>query len=395
MNKFQELDKTYHFNNYGRFPITMSHGKGCSLWDTEGNEYLDGLAGIGVCSLGHSHPDITKTICEQANKIMHVSNFFTTEPNAMLSELICKLSGMDRVFFCNSGAEAIEGAVKIARKYNFMNGRENCEVISLENAFHGRTLATITMGKKKYQEGFGPLPTGFNKANFNDFEDLKSKINDKTGAIIIEPIQGEGGVYVADVEYLKQVRELCDKNNMLLIFDEVQCGVGRAGYLYAFQEYSVKPDILCSAKGIAAGFPMGAVMASQKVANCIEPGNHGTTFGGNPLACAVALTTLQIISNNNFLDEIKDKSQYFISRLNKELSQFKEFVEVRGKGLIIGVQLNIPSRPVVLKMLEKGVIVNSTADSVIRILPPLIISKAEIDRIVEVLIISLKETLTN
>jgi acetylornithine/succinyldiaminopimelate/putrescine aminotransferase len=182
---------------------------------------------------------------------------------------------------------------------------------------------------------------------------------------------------------------------MLLIFDEVQCGVGRAGYLYAFQEFGIKPDILCSAKGIAAGFPMGAVMASQKVANCIEPGNHGTTFGGNPLACAVALTTLQIISNNNFLDEIKDKSQYFISRLNKELSQFKEFVEVRGKGLIIGVQLNIPSRPVVLKMLEKGVIVNSTADSVIRILPPLIISKAEIDRIVEVLIISLKETLTN
>lgn len=392
MNKFQEIDNQYHFNTYARFPITMSHGKACTLWDIDGKEYLDGLAGIGVCSLGHSHPEIVKTICEQASKIMHVSNFFTTEPNALLTKFICEASGMDRAFFCNSGAEATEGAVKIARKYNSLNGREDCEVISMENSFHGRTLATITMGKKKYQEGFGPLPTGFVKANFNDIEDLKSKFSPKTGAIILEPIQGEGGVVVADFEYMKQVRELCDKHNILLIADEVQSGIGRTGYFFAFQEYNIKPDIVCSAKGIASGFPMGAILASEKVASCISAGNHGTTFGGNPLACAVSLTTLKIINNPDFLKEVREKGQYFKNKLENALKDFKEFNSIRAMGLMLGVQLNIPSRPIVLKMLEKGVIVNSTADSVIRILPPLIISYQEIDRIVDTLIDSLKES---
>jgi len=322
---------------------------------------------------------------------MHVSNFFTTEPLALVSKLICQKSGMDKVFFCNSGAEATEGAVKVARKYNSMNGKKACDIISMENSFHGRTIATIAMGKKKYQEGFEPMPTGFIKAELNNIEDLKSKITPNAGAIIIETIQGEGGIRVADVNYLQEARRICDENDILLIADEVQCGIGRTGYFYAYQEYNIKPDLVCSAKGIAAGFPMGAVLATDKVAACIEPGNHGTTFGGNPLACAVSLTTLNIVGQNEFLEEVKEKGKYFIEKLQNSLNNFSVFEEVRGTGLMIGVQLNIPSKPVVLKMLEKGVIVNSTSDTVIRIVPPLIITKSEIDTIVDTLVETLKE----
>ncbi len=391
MDKFQELDKKYHFNNYGRYPITLSHGKGSRLWDIEGKEYIDGLSGIAVCSLGHSHPKIVDAITAQANKLMHVSNFFVTQPLAEVSKLICELSGMDKVFFCNSGAEATEGAVKVARKYNNMNGRKSCDIISMENSFHGRTIATIAMGKKKYQEGFEPMPSGFLKANLNDIEDLKSKITPNTGAIIIETIQGEGGIFVADLEYLKQVRQLCDEHNILLIADEVQCGISRTGYFYAYQEYGIQPDIVCSAKGIAAGFPMGAVLATDKVAACIEPGNHGTTFGGNPLACAVSLATLDIVGKQDFLDSVKEKGEYFKNKLEENLKQFPIFQGIRGNGLMIGVQMSIPTRPIVLKMLEKGAIVNATADTVIRIVPPLIIEKEEIEKIIEILVESIKE----
>lgn len=391
MDRFQELDKKYHFNNYGRYPVTMSHGKGSRLWDINGKEYIDGLSGIAVCSLGHAHPDIIEAISKQAAKLMHVSNFFVTEPLAELSQMICELSGMDKVFFCNSGAEATEGAVKVARKFNNINGKKACDIISMENSFHGRTIATIAMGKKKYQEGFEPLPSGFLKANLNDIEDLKSKITPNTGAIIIETIQGEGGVIVADLEYLKQVRILCDENNILLIADEVQCGIGRTGYFYAFQEYGIKPDLVCSAKGVAAGFPMGAVLATAKVAACIEPGNHGTTFGGNPLACATSLATLNIVSKKEFLNEVVEKGNYFRKELNDKLKDFHIFKEVRGKGLMIGVQMTEATRPIVVKMLEKGAIVNSTADTVIRIVPPLIITKEEIDIIIEKLVESIKD----
>ncbi len=391
MDKFQELDKEYHFNLYGRYPITMSHGKGSRLWDVDGKEYVDGLSGIAVCSLGHSHPKVVDAITKQASKLMHVSNFFVTEPLAELSKAICEFSGMDKVFFCNSGAEATEGAVKVARKYNSLNGKKGCDIISMENSFHGRTIATIAMGKKKYQEGFAPMPSGFIKSNLNDIEDLKSKITSNTGAIIIETIQGEGGVIVAELEYLKAVRKLCDENNILLIADEVQCGVGRTGYFYAFQEYGIKPDIVCSAKGVAAGFPMGAVLATKKVAASMEPGNHGTTFGGNPLACATSLATLNIVSQKEFLNEVIEKGNYFKNELNEKLKKFPIFKEVRGKGLMIGVEFTELTRPIVMKMLDKGVIVNATADTVIRIVPPLIITIEEIDIIVEKLVESIKE----
>jgi acetylornithine/N-succinyldiaminopimelate aminotransferase len=391
MDKFQELDKKYHFNNYARFPITLSHGKGSKLWDINCKEYIDGLSGIAVCSLGHSHPSVVEAITNQANKIMHVSNFFVTEPLAEVSKLICELSGMDKVFFCNSGAEATEGAVKVARKYNHSIGRKECDIISMENSFHGRTIATIAMGKVKYQEGFAPIPSGFIKANLNDIDDLKKKITPKTGAIIIETIQGEGGIYVADIEYLKEVRRICDEQNILLIADEVQCGISRTGYFYAYQEYGIKPDLVCSAKGIAAGFPMGAVLATEKVANCIEPGNHGTTFGGNPLACAVSLATLKIVGQQDFLNSVKEKGMYFKNKLEENLKPLPNFKEVRGNGLMLGVQFKIPTRPIVLKMLEKGAIVNSTGDTIIRIVPPLVIEFDEIDKIIEILVESLNE----
>jgi acetylornithine/N-succinyldiaminopimelate aminotransferase len=391
MNKYQELDKNYHFPLYGRYPITLEKGEGSKVWDTEGNEYLDALSGIAVNSLGYNHPAVVGAISEQASKLMHVSNFFSTPSLSELCEFFCKTTGMDKVFFCNSGAEATEGAVKVARKYNFTKGNENCEIISMENSFHGRTIATIAMGKAKYQEGFHPMPEGFKKAKLNDIEDLKSKITDKTGGIIIETIQGEGGIHLAEKEYLQEVRKICDEHNILLILDEVQCGIGRTGHFFAYEFAGIKPDIVCTAKGIAAGFPMGAVAATDEVAMAMEPGNHGTTFGGNPLASSVSLATLKTVSEPSFLKNVKENGEYFLDKLNQEIGN-KEIVKaIRGRGLMIGVELKKPTKPVVLKMLEKKVIANAAADVVVRIVPPLIFTREEIDRVVRVLKESIEE----
>lgn len=391
MNKYQELDNKYHFPLYGRYPITLERGEGSKVWDVEGKEYLDALSGIAVNSLGYSHPIITKTIEEQSKKLMHVSNYFTTPELSNLSEIFCKTTGMDKVFFCNSGAEATEGAVKVARKYNHVNGKPACDIISMENSFHGRTIATIAMGKPKYQEGFAPMPKGFVKSKLNDIEDLKSKITSNTGAIIIETIQGEGGIHLANKSYLKKVRELCNEHKILLILDEVQCGIGRTGYFFAYEFADIKPDIVCTAKGIAAGFPMGAVAASEKVANAMQPGNHGTTFGGGPLASAVAYTTIKTITSGNFLDTVKENGRYFLEQLNEKLADLDIVQEIRGRGLMIGVELKKESKPVVMDMLNKGVIVNAASDVVIRIVPPLIFTRKEIDIVVNILRDSLKE----
>lgn len=391
MKKYQELDKEYHFPLYGRFPITLERGKGCKVWDTDDIEYLDALSGIAVNSLGYSHPNVLKAIKDQASKLIHVSNFFSTPSLSELCEFFCKTTGMDKVFFCNSGAEATEGAVKVARKYNFKKGKNNCEIISMENSFHGRTIATIAMGKPKYQEGFHPMPEGFKKAKLNDLEDLKSKINENTGAVIIETIQGEGGIHLAEKEYLQEVRKICDEHNILLILDEVQCGIGRTGHFFAYEFAGIKPDIVCTAKGIASGFPMGAVAATEDVAMAMEPGNHGTTFGGNPLGSSVALATLKTITEGDFLDLVKHKGEFFLERLQNAVGEHPKVKEIRGRGLMIGVELSESSKPVVMKMLEKRVIANAAADVVIRIVPPLIISKDEIDIVVDKLKESLEE----
>ncbi|MDC1067898.1 aspartate aminotransferase family protein [Candidatus Kapabacteria bacterium] len=391
MNKYQKLDYEYHFPLYNRYPITLERGEGSNVWDTDGNKYLDALSGIAVNSLGHNHPSIIKAIVDQAPKMMHASNFFSTPQLAELSELFCKTTNMDKVFFCNSGAEATEGAVKVARKYQYKNGKENCDIISMENSFHGRTIATIAMGKEKYQEGFHPMPNGFVKAKLNDIEDLRSKINNKTGAIIIETIQGEGGVQLADINYLKEVRSICTEHDILLILDEVQCGIGRTGFFFAYEIADIRPDIVCTAKGIAAGFPMGAVAAIEKVASAMQPGNHGTTFGGGPLASAVAIATINEITSGNFLATVKENGEYFLKKLNTEIGSNPFVKNIRGRGLMVGVELSKDSKPVVLKMLDKKVIANSTSDVVVRIVPPLIFTKNDIDKVVEVLKQSINE----
>lgn len=384
-NTYDTLDKLYHFPIYGRYPITLEKGKGSTVWDIDGNEYLDAMAGIAVNSLGYKHPEVTKAIKKQVDKLMHISNYFTSVPLVELEQLLSNVTGMDRMFFVNSGAEATEGAVKVARRYNHSIGRSNPEIITMENAFHGRTLATIAMGKEKYQKGFGPIPTGFVNAKLNDINDLQSKINEKTGAIIIETIQGEGGIQIASKEYLRAVRELCNIKNILMIMDEVQAGVGRTGHFFAYEYAGIQPDIVCTAKGIAAGFPMGAVFASNKIASSFEPGSHGTTFGGGPLACSASIATINTMMKKGFLENIREKGEYLSNLLEKKLGKNSHVKEIRGVGLMYGVELDFLAKPVILDMLENGVISNATADTVIRIVPPLVITKKEIGKLVRVM----------
>lgn len=389
MSEVIELENNYHFQIYNRYPVVLEKGEGSKVWDENGKEYIDALGGIAVNSLGYSHPEVLKTLNAQSQKLMHTSNFFYTKANSELAKKLSELSGMDKAFFVNSGAEATEGAIKLARYFNFKKGKPESEIISLENSFHGRTIGTIAIGQKKYQEGFGPFPGANKKAMINDVDSFIRAIGPRTGAVIIETIQGEGGVTVAEAEYLQQVQKICKERDILLIMDEVQSGNARTGELYAYQYSGIEPDIMCTAKGLAAGFPIGAVAAKEHVASVLEYGKHGSTFGGNPLACAIANTTLDIISKREFLDSVKEKGNYMLTSLKEKLSDHPKVKDIRGLGLMIGVDLNEESRPTALKMLENGVIVSATAQTVIRIVPPLIIEKDEMDKVIEVLIQSL------
>lgn len=383
-----EKDQEYYLQTFKRYPIAFEKGEGCTLWDVEGKQYLDALAGIAVCNLGHCHPAVTEAIRKQAGELVHISNFFVSKPQVKLSQQLCELSKMDRVFFTNSGAESVEGAIKLARKYGQTKGKAG-EVIAMKNSFHGRTLATIAMGKKAMQEGFGPMPEGFQQIEFNDLEAVKNTVTDNTAAIILEPVQGEGGIHVAEHEYLKQLRSFCDERNIVLIFDEIQCGVGRTGKLFAKEHFGVEPDIMTLAKGLGGGMPIGAILCKQHIDDAINYGDHGTTFGGNPLACAASLAVLNLVKNDDFLNEVKDKGAYFKEQLIKR--NIKELEDIRGLGLMLGVVFNFETKPLVAKMLDNGVIANATAGNVLRIVPPLIISKAEIDQVVDVIVKSLKE----
>jgi acetylornithine/N-succinyldiaminopimelate aminotransferase len=385
----RKADK-YHFDLYGRYPIALVKGKGSKVWDDERNEYIDALAGIAVNSLGHCHPRIVKAIQKQSGKLMHVSNFYYNEPQSNLAEKLVDLSGLDRAFFCNSGAEAVEGAIKLARKYSNDRGKTGV-ILSMENSFHGRTLGTIAMGKDKYQTGFQPIPAGFKRVPFNDSKALEANVNENTVGIILEPIQGEGGIIEITEEYLKTARRLCDEFNIPLIYDEVQCGIGRTGKMFAFQHYGIKPDILALAKALGSGFPIGAVVAKENVASAFEHGNHGTTFGGNPLACAVALETLDIIDDENVCDMARVRGNYLMTRMRDLSQNWNAIKEVRGKGLMIGIELAFPGGPVVTEMMKRGVLSNCASNNVIRLVPPLIITKEEIDTVVDVLVESIKE----
>ncbi len=386
---FQEIDKNNYLQTFKRFPLTLDYGERSHIWDVEGKEYIDMLAGIAVNSLGYGHPKVVKAIQDQAAKMTHISNFFLSKPQALLSQKLTKLSGLERVFFSNSGAESVEGAIKIARKYAHSLGRGG-EVISFSGSFHGRTLATIAAtGKEKMMKGFDPIPKGFKQVPFNDIDAVKKIADKNTAAVIVEPIQGEGGINVAGNQFLQQLREFCDQEKIVLIFDEIQCGIGRTGKLFAKEHYDVQPDIMTLAKALGGGTPMGAILSNEKVSSAIEFGDHGTTFGGNPLVCAAALATLEAIEEDNLLEEAEKKGQWLSSEI--EALQEPSVKEIRGKGLMIGVEFDFETKPLVMKMLEHGVIANATAGNVLRLVPPLNIDYGDLEKVVEILNQSINE----
>lgn len=388
-NKYLELDKRHYLQTFVRYPVTLDYGNGSHVWDVEGKEYIDALAGIAVNVLGHNHTKLVKAIQEQVSKLIHISNFYLSKPQVELSEKLVKLSGLERVFFSNSGAESVEGAMKIARKYAHSIGRGG-EIISFKGAFHGRTLATIAAtGKKQMQQGFEPIPAGFKSIPFNDINAAKEIASNETAAFIIEPIQGEGGINLANEDFIKELRSFCDEQNIVLIFDEIQCGIGRTGKMFAHEHFGVKPDIMTLAKALGGGVPMGAILSNEKVSSAIEFGDHGTTFGGNPLACAAGLAVLEVIEDEDFLTQASEKEQWLKNKITAlNLPGFKE---IRGKGLMIGIEFDFETKPLVAKMLEKGVLANATADKVLRFVPALNIKTQDLEKIIEVLIESIEE----
>ena len=385
-----KVDQQYYLPTFRRFPLAFHRGAGARLWDVEGREYIDALAGIAVCNLGHCHPKVVKAIREQAERLMHISNFFVSKPQVMLSKKLVELSGLDRVFFSNSGAESVEGAIKIARKYAHSNGRGG-GIISMKNSFHGRTLATIATGKERMQRGFGPMPSGFHKVPFNDIEAIREATSEDIAAIILEPVQGEGGINVAKPCYLRALRELCDRENIVLIFDEIQCGVARTGEYFAKCHYEVQPDIMTLAKGLGNGLPVGAILSNEKVSGAIEFGDHGTTFGGNPMACAAGLATLEAIDEEGLLRQTARKGFWLKEMLEEKIGRHPGLKQIRGLGLMIGVEFDFETKPLVLKMMEHGVLANATAGNVLRLVPPLVITFGELERVVDVIAESLKE----
>lgn len=386
----QELAHRYHVDLYGRYPITLTEGKGVYVKDSQGNTYLDALAGIAVNSVGHCHPRVVEAIQQQAAKLIHISNFYYSEPQSKLAKKLVEVSGLDKTFFCNSGAESVEGSIKLARKYGHIRNKTG-KIISMKNCFHGRTLGTIAMGKRKYQKGFTPLPEGFEQVPVNDIEALASKADDQTIAIILEPIQGEGGIHPVEERYMKKVRELCDKHDIVMILDEIQCGIARTGRMFAWQHYGIKPDIIASAKALGGGFPIGAVIAKEEVANAISHGEHGTTYGGNPLACAASHAVLSVIEEERLDVQAGKKGTYAMNRIRSLTKDWDAVKEVRGKGLMIGVELNFEGADVVEKMMEKGVLSNCASGNVMRLVPPLIITEDELDTLIDVLLESIKE----
>ena len=379
------VDKADYLPVFARYQIVLDHGDGVNVYDTAGKKYIDFLGGIAVNVLGHGNKELVKAIADQAARMIHVSNLYYTEAQATAAEKLVKLSGLNRAFFANSGAEANEGAIKLARKYTHQKDAEKSTIITAWHSFHGRTLATLTAtAQPKYQEGFGPLPAAFDYVTYGDLAELEAKMNDKVSAVMLETIQGEGGVYVPSAEYLKGVRALCDKYGALLIFDEIQCGIGRTGSFFAYEGFGVKPDIVTLAKGLAGGVPIGAVITTEEVASALHPGDHGTTFGGNPLACAAANVVLDTVAAPAFLQKVARLGDYFTAELKKLAAKYPGLIkEVRGKGLMLGAELTRDDigRDIVNDVLANGAIINCTAGNVLRFVPPLIITEADIDAV--------------
>ncbi|MGC1182187.1 aspartate aminotransferase family protein [Legionella sp.] len=380
--------------SYNPMPITFTHGKGVWLYDDQGNEYLDGLSGIAVCGLGYAHPDVTKTIQEQAAKLLHISNTFHIKQQELLAEKLTTMAGMEQIFFANSGAEANEAAIKLTRLFGHKKGIETPSIIVMERAFHGRTMATLTAsGSRKVQAGFEPLVPGFIRAPFNDLEAIHTIAANREDvvAVMLEPIQGEGGIYAAEEGYLFALAKLCEQHDWMLILDEIQTGNGRTGKLYSAMHYAIQPDVLTTAKGLGNGIPIGACMMSKRAKDLFKPGNHGSTFGGNPLACATALTVLEVIERDKICEQVTKNSSILMNKLIKNLGEHPHVKAIRGKGFMIGIELDRPASEIRLIGLTNGIIFNVTADTVLRLLPPLIINEEEINELVNRLTLTINQ----
>lgn len=377
----------YLMQTYARQPISIIRGRGSKVYDLEGREYVDFVGGIAVNLLGHGHPDLVQAIQRQAAQLIHVSNLYYTDPQVRLAQTLVDHSFADRVFFCNSGAEANEAAIKLARRYaHEKHGAGRFEIITMKNSFHGRTLATITAtGQEKVQKGFDPLVPGFVYAPFNDFAALERLVSDKTAAILLEPVQGEGGVHVADQTYLKNLRDLCASRDILLMFDEVQTGMGRTGTLFAYEQLGVEPDVITLAKGLGGGVPIGACLARESVAAVFTAGTHASTFGGNPLACAAGLAVCRVLLEGRVLDHARQMGAYLAKGLTDCKERHRVVREVRGLGLLQGIELDLDAKAVVADCLARGVLVNATGERVLRFVPPLIITQQEIDKLLDTL----------
>ena len=378
---------TYLMQTYSRQPITIVRGRGSRVYDLEGREYIDFVGGIAVNILGHGHPDLVQTIQRQAVQLIHTSNLYYTEPQVKLAKMLVDHSFADRVFFCNSGAEANEAAIKLARRYGHeRHGPDRFEIITMKNSFHGRTLATLTAtGQEKVQKGFEPLMPGFVYAPFNDFGAVESMVNERTAAILLEPIQAEGGVHVADRDYLRNLRDLCTQKDILLMFDEIQTGMGRTGTFFAHEQLGVKPDIMTLAKGLAGGVPIGACLAKESVAAAFTPGSHASTFGGNPLACAAGLTVCQVLLEGKVLDQARRQGEYLAKGLADCKDRHRIVRDVRGLSLLQGMELEVDARAVVADALARGVLINVATERVLRFVPPLITTQEDIDKMLDVL----------
>jgi len=379
----------YIMNTYNRFPIVLRKGRGMKVWGSDGKEYLDFVGGIAVNCLGHCHPKVVVAIQKQAQRLIHVSNYYHIEPQIKLAKLLVENSFADKVFFCNSGAEANEAAIKLARRYfREQVGANKFEVITALNSFHGRTIATLSAtGQAKIKAGFEPLAPGFKHVEFNDIDALDRAITKETCAVLIEPIQGEGGVKIPDPDYLRDLRELCNRHGILLILDEVQTGIGRTGKLFAYEHFGIEPDIITLAKGLGGGVPIGAMLATDKVAAGFQPGTHASTFGGNPLVCAAAAVTMEVLLEDGFiLDQCRRMGKYLKKRLEEMKKEFPSVIaEVRGMGLLIGMELTRDGMPIVKACMDRGLLINCTAGNILRFMPPLIVTEKEIDHLIDVL----------
>ena len=381
-----DLSDRYIMSTYKRHPLVLTRGLGVHVWDSEGRGYLDLVGGIAVCALGHAHPKVVTAIQEQVENLSHVSNLYHIVPQILLARLLVENSPLDKAFFCNSGAEANEAAIKLARKYASEHMQGRYELITMQDSFHGRTLATVTAtAQERFHTGFEPLPAGFRYVPYNDLPALEAAVTEKTCGVLVEPIQGESGVVIPDPGYLPGIRRICDEKGLLMIADEVQTGIGRTGTLFACEQTEVVPDMITLAKALGNGFPIGALLAKEKIAAAFVPGSHGSTFGGNPLACAAALATLETILDEGILDNCRKVGEYFLSRLGELKNKHSRIRQVRGQGLILAVELTVPGAEFVEKSMEKGLLINCTNGNVLRFVPPLILTRQDVEKAIGIL----------